>query len=66
MMRRDARRVNAAISWIQLGFLTRVGLVRSAFQLQEAISSYCLMRGRLLGLYALGHAGLLPRLETAL
>ena len=66
MMRRDARRIRKAVTRVQLSSLTRLGLVKAPLHLQEAISSYCLMRGRLLGLYALGHAGLLPKLEGAL
>ncbi len=66
MMRRDAMRLNKAITAVQAAVFTSCGLVRAPFHLQEAIASYCLMRARLLGLYAGCHmTGLLPSLEGA-
>ncbi len=66
MMRRDATRVRKALFRVQMGFLLQRGMVRSPFQLQEAISSYCLMRGRLLGMYQDSHVGRLQVLSQAL
>ena len=65
IMRRDALRIKSAVLQIEAAMLTRKGLVYLGLELQEAISSYCLMRARLLGLYGQCHAGLLPRLESA-
>ncbi len=66
MMRRDAARLKKAILTVELARLSSIGLVRAPFSLQEAISSYCLMRDRLVGLYQMAHVGLLPQLEAAL
>lgn len=66
MMRRDATRVKRAVLRVQCAWILQHGMLRSPFHLQEAISSYCLMRGRLLGMYADAHEGLLPRLAEAL
>ena len=66
IMRRDACRIQAAVRHIEMAMVTHRGLVYLGLELQEAISSYCLMRARLLGLYAGCHAGLLPRLEATL
>lgn len=66
MMRRDAARMKRAIVRVAASFLVQIGNARMAFYLQEAIASYCLMRGRLLGMYEDAHAGLLPRLSEAL
>lgn len=66
MMRRDAMRVKRAVVRVQVAYLFQLGMAFSPFHLQEAISSYCLMRGRLLGMYADAHVGLLPRLANTL
>ena len=66
MMRRDAARVRKSLFYVQIAFLLQRGTVRSPFQLQEAISSYCLMRGRLLGMYEDTHVGRLQVLAQAL
>ena len=66
MMRRDAMRVKQAIRNVELSFFWQMGLVRAPFHLQEAISSYCLMRARLMALYQTAHVGLIPRIEAAL
>ncbi len=66
IMRRDAIRIRVAVRRIELSMLTHRGLVFVGLELQEAISSYCLMRARLLGMYAECHSGLLPRLQAAL
>ncbi len=66
MLRRDALRIHRAIRRIRFGFLWSGESVRAAFHLQEAAASYCLMRGRLLGLYHNAHIALVPQLEAAL
>ena len=66
MIRRDALRLKKAVIKIELAMIYPYGMVYAAFSLQEAISSYCLMRERLLGLYEVAHDGLLPRLRAAL
>lgn len=66
IMRRDALRIKSATLQIEAAMLSRHGLVYLGLELQEAISSYCLMRARLLGMYGQCHAGLLPRLEAAI
>ena len=66
MIRRDAIRLNHALTRIELTFLSRLGAVRAPFHLQELSASYYLMRRRLFALYQTSHAGLLPRLEAAL
>lgn len=66
IMRRDAVRIRSAVQHIEVAMLTRHNLIYLGLELQEAISSYCLLRARLLGMYAECHAGLLPRLEAAL
>ncbi len=66
MIRRDALRLNKAVFRIELALIFRFGFVRSSFNLQEAASSYYLIRGRLLGLYRVTHIALLPHLEAAL
>ncbi len=66
MLRRDAVRIRRAARQIRWDTLWSNASVRGAFQLQEAISSYCLMRARLLGLYANAHIALVPHLEAAM
>ncbi len=65
MMRRDAARVRQSLFRVQMSFLLQRGMLRSPFHLQEAISSYCLMRGRLLGMYEDTHVGRLQILAQA-
>ena len=62
MIRRDAVRLKQAVTRIQITFFLQIGLLRTPFHLQEAISSYCLIRSRLIGLYENAHVGLLPSL----
>lgn len=66
MIRRDVLRLNRSILAVQAALFFRWGFVRAPFHLQEAVSSYYLIRGRLLGLYRVSHMGLLHRLEAAL
>ena len=65
MIRRDAVRVKRAVWQIQIAFLFQRRIAHTPFLLQEAVSSYCLMRSRLLGLYDNSHVGLLPLLAEA-
>ena len=66
MLRRDAARIRKAVRKIQIAMITRRRVYYLGFELQEAIATYWLMRGRLLGMYSDCHAGLLPRLSEAL
>jgi hypothetical protein len=66
MIRRDATRLNRAVIRLELAFVFHLGFVRAPFHLQEATSSYYLIRGRLLGLYQMSHIALVPQLEAAL
>jgi len=66
MIRRDAVRLNRAVLRIQLGFLFQFGFSRAPFYLQEAASSYFLIRSRLLGLYHNSHIALVPHLVEAI
>jgi len=62
MIRRDGVRLNKAIRQIEIGHYLESNARYAAFELQETIATYHLMRERLLGLYQVAHAGLLPRL----
>ena len=68
-MRRDALHLRSALRQIRLGMLSQLVTGRHwvsvPFQLQEAASSYYLMRQRLLALYETSHVGLLPLLAQA-
>ena len=68
-MRRDALRLRSAVRQIRLGMLSQLVTGRHwisvPFQLQEAASSYYLMRQRLLALYETSHIALLPQLIQA-
>ena len=66
MLRRDALRIHRSVRRIRFAFLWSGESVRAAFHLQEAAASYCLMRGRLLGLYHNAHIALVPKLQAAL
>ena len=66
MIRRDAARLQSAVTRIQLTFFLGFGFVKTPFHVQEAAATYYLMRSRLLGLYENGHAALVPRLAEAL
>ena len=66
MLRRDATRIRKAVRRIRLDMMWTNSSVSGAFHLQEAVSSYCLMRARLLGLYANAHIALVPYLEAAI
>lgn len=65
-MRLDAARLKKAITKVEFSLLYGFGIVRAPFALQEAVATYILMRGRLLGLYGVAHAGRIPLLEAAL
>ena len=68
-MRRDAVRLRSAVRRVQMGMLSQIVTghhwVSVPFQLQEAASSYYLMRQRLVALYESSHVGLLPQLLEA-
>jgi hypothetical protein len=68
-MRRDGVRLRKAVRRVQIGMWSQVFTgrhwVEVPFQLQEAASSYYLMRQRLLALYETSHAGLYPQLAKA-
>ncbi len=68
-MRRDAVRLRSAVRRIRMGMLSQIVTGRHwvsvPFQLQEAASSYYLMRQRLVALYETSHVGLLPQLLEA-
>jgi hypothetical protein len=66
IMRRDAARLQKAITQIEMAMLLRRGSMRIPFYIHEASAAYYLMRQRLLALYETSHAGLLPRLSQAL
>ena len=68
-MRRDALRLRSALRQIRLGMLSQLVTghhwISVPFQLQEAASSYYLMRQRLLALYESSHIALLPQLAQS-
>jgi hypothetical protein len=66
IMRRDAARLQKAITQIEMAMLLRRQSVRIPFYIHEASAAYYLMRQRLLALYETSHVGLLPRLTEAL
>ena len=66
IIRRDGVRLNKAVNRIVLAHFFHFGSLDTAFNLQEAASSYFLMRGRLVGLYRNSHSALLLRLEAVL
>jgi hypothetical protein len=66
IMRRDAARLQKAITQIEMAMLLRRQSLRIPFYIHEASAAYYLMRQRLLALYETSHAGLLPRLMQAL
>jgi hypothetical protein len=69
-IRRDAIALRKAVLRVELAYLFRkvypTAWFRLPFHLNEAASSYHLMRQRLLALYENNHAGLYPRLVAAL
>ena len=65
-MRRDAARLKKAILRVELSLVYRFGYVQAPFAMQEAIATYILMRGRLLGLYGVAHIGRIAALEASL
>jgi hypothetical protein len=68
-MRRDGVRLRKAVRHVQMGMFSQIFTgrhwVQVPFHLQEAASSYYLMRQRLLALYESSHAGLYPQLAKA-
>ncbi len=66
MLRRDAARIRKSTMRLRFILLWSSDSARAPFHLQEAVSSYCLMRSRLFGLYHNAHIALLPQLSAAL
>ena len=66
IMRRDAARLQRAITQIEMAMLLRRHSLHIPFYIHEASAAYYLMRQRLLALYETSHAGLLPRLAEVL
>jgi hypothetical protein len=68
-MRRDSLRLRRALRRVEIGMLSQIltgrHWIEVPFQLQEAASSYYLMRQRLLALYETSHMGLHGRLQQA-
>lgn len=65
-MRQDALTLRKATFKIALGLFLHYGRARGPFYVQEAASSYYLMRARLLALYETSHVGRYPALSLAL
>ncbi len=69
-MRRDAIALRKAVLRVELGLVPHRFFSKwqaaSFLSMQEAASSYYLMRQRLLALYETSHAGLLPQLAATL
>lgn len=65
MIRRDAVRLQRAVTKAQIAALLGFGFVKAPLHIQEAAATYYLMRSRLIGLYENSHVALLPRLEAA-
>ena len=66
MIRRDGVALRRSVRRIRLASLFGPLSARTPFRMREAAASYCLMRGRLLGLYQVVHVGLYPRLAEVL
>lgn len=66
LIRLDAVRLNKAIFRLELAVFLHLRFIRGPLDLQQAASSYHLIRSRLLDLYQITHMGLVPRLEAAL
>ncbi len=66
IMRRDAVRLQKAITQIEMAMLLRRHSLHIPFYIHEASAAYYLMRQRLFALYETSHVGLLPRLAQAL
>jgi hypothetical protein len=64
MMRRDGVRLQRAIRRIEIAMVSQAAEKFAAFELQEALASYHLMRGRLLGLYESSQIGLHEQLAA--
>ncbi len=64
-MRRDAKALKRAARRVSLGLIFGYDKAHGPFSLQEAASSYYLMRRRLLALYETSHVGRYPALAAA-
>ena len=65
-MRRDGVTLRRAVFRLSLGAAFGYDKVHGPFWIQEAASSYCLMRARVLALYETSHAGRFPLLASVL
>ena len=65
-MRREGLALRRAVRKVQVSMFTVYGRIQGPFSVQEAATSYYLMRQRLLALYETSHAGRYPRLALAL
>ncbi len=63
-MRRDGLTLRRAAIKLSLSVVTRHHTIHGPFNIQEAASSYYLMRQRLLALYETSHAGRYPQLAS--
>ncbi len=66
MLRRDTVRIRKAVRHIRMAVLWNGTSLNAPFHVQEAVSAYYLMRGRLLGLYRNAHVALVPEFEAAI
>lgn len=64
LIRRDAVNLTRAVQQVEMAMVFRVGTVRAPFALLELAGHYELIRRRLIGIYQVSHAGLLPALEA--
>ncbi|MDW5267594.1 MULTISPECIES: hypothetical protein [Acidobacteriaceae] len=65
MMRRDAVRLNRAITHIVLRHLLQIGFRRAPLHIGEVVASYCLIRSRLVDLYQVRNADLIREWNIA-
>ena len=65
-MRHDGLAMRRATRHITVSLVLGFGKVRGPFYVHEAVSSYYLMRQRLLALYETSHQGRYPQLQAAL
>jgi hypothetical protein len=64
MMRRDAVRLNRAVTHIMFRHLSQFGFRRSPLHMDEVVASYCLIRSRLVDLYQVRNADLIRQWNT--
>jgi hypothetical protein len=64
MMRREAVRLNRAVTHIMFRHLLRFGFRRSPLHIDEVVASYCLIRSRLVDLYQIRNDDLIRQWNT--